>query len=231
MILDLFEEVCGARLLYSYACVGGVRFPTPPTFERHCREFLKLFPSRIADYESIVTENPVFLERVENVGVFDRQTCLDYGISGPPLRSTGLKKDLRKDNPYLYYDKVDFDVPIGTKGDTLDRYLVRIEEMRQSAKIVAQCLDLMPADGAYKGKVPAVIKVPPGEIYLALESPRGELGAYMVTNNADRCYRLKLRCPSFNNVQFTPVAIVGQRVSDVMAIFGSLDVILPEVDR
>jgi len=231
MILNLFEEVCGARLLYSYACVGGVRFPNSPTFEKHCREFLKLFPDRIKDYEAIVTDNPVFLERVDGVGVFDRQACLDYGVSGPPLRSVGVKKDLRKDNPSLFYDQVAFDVPIGTRGDTLDRYLLRIEEMRQSVRIIEQCLDRMPAEGAYKAKVPAVIKVPPGEVYFALESPRGELGAYMVTNNADKCYRLKLRCPSYNHTQFLPVAIVGQKVSDVMAIFGSLDVILPEVDR
>jgi NADH-quinone oxidoreductase subunit D len=231
MILNLFEEVCGARLLYSYACVGGVRFENSPTFVQHCREFLKLFPKRIVDYENLLTDNPVFLERVEDVGIFDRQTCLDYGVSGPPLRSVGIKKDLRKDKPYLFYDKVDFDVPIGTKGDTLDRYLLRIEELRQSLRIIEQCLDKLPADGPYKAKVPAVIKVPNGEVYMAIESPRGELGAYMVTTNTDKCYRLKLRCPSFNHVQFLPVAIQGQKVSDVMAIFGSLDVILPEVDR
>ncbi len=231
MILNLFEELCGARLLYSYACVGGVRFDTPPTFVGHCREFLRMFPARIQDYENIVTDNPVFLERVENVGVWNKEMCMDWGVSGPPLRSTGVKKDLRKDTSMLFYDKIDFDVPIGTRGDTLDRYLLRIEEMRQSVKIIEQCLDRLPAEGPVKGKVPPVIKVPNGEIYMALESPRGELGIYLVGNNADKPYRMKLRAPSFNHVEFLPVALKGQRVSDVMAIFGSLDVILPEVDR
>ncbi|MBI6545796.1 MAG: NADH-quinone oxidoreductase subunit D [Cyanobacteria bacterium NC_groundwater_1444_Ag_S-0.65um_54_12] len=230
LILNLFEEVCGARLLYSYACVGGVRFDNPPSFERHVREFLKIFLDRIRDYESIVTENPVFLERVQEVGCYSPELALQYAVSGPPLRSTGIRKDLRKDQPYLAYDQVDFAVPIGTKGDTLDRYLLRMAEMRESLKIVEQCLDRLP-DGNIRVKLPNVVKIPAGEAYLALESPRGEVGAYMVANGTDKCYRLKLRCPSFNHVQFLPVILLGERISDVMAIFGSLDVILPEVDR
>ncbi|MBU6428502.1 MAG: NADH-quinone oxidoreductase subunit D [Cyanobacteria bacterium REEB65] len=231
MVLNLFEEVCGARLLYSYACVGGVRYDTPPTFRKHLGEFLKLFPKRIADYEALITDNPIFLARVENVGVLDRDLALQYAVSGPPLRSTGLKKDLRKDNPYLFYDQVEFDVPIGTRADTLDRYLLRIDELRQSLRIIEQCLDNLPDEGPHRAKMPAVIKIPAGEIYLALESPRGELGNYLVSNGTDKCYRLKMRAPSFNHVQVLPAMLKGQRVSDVMAIFGSLDVILPEVDR
>lgn len=230
MILNLFEEVCGARLLYSYSCVGGVRYDNPPSFEGHVREFLELMPRRIDDYEKIITDNPIFLERVDGVGVFGKDLALAYAVSGPPLRSTGVKKDLRKDMPHLAYPHCDFDVPIGTRGDTLDRYLIRVDEMRQSLKIVTQCLDNLP-DGPVKTKMPNVVKVPAGETYLALESPRGEIGSYMIANGTDKCYRFKLRCPSFNHVQFLPEIVRGQRISDVMAIFGSLDVILPEVDR
>ena len=231
IILNLFEELCGARLLYSYACVGGVRFETPASFREHVQDFLRVFPPRIAEYEAIVTDNPIFLERVENIGLLDREVALQWAISGPPLRSTGLKKDLRKDAPYLFYDQVEFDVPIGTKGDTLDRYLLRVDELRQSIKIVKQCLEHLPDDGPYRAKMPAVIKIPVGETYARLESPRGEIGNYMVGNNTDKCYRLKLRAPSFNHVQALPAMLKGQKVSDVMSIFGSLDVILPEVDR
>lgn len=230
LVLDLFEELCGARLLYSFACVGGVRFDAPAGWVEHVRQFLAVMPDRIAEYEAIVTDNPIFRERLTDNGVIRPDHALAWGVSGPSLRGSGVAKDLRKDVPYLGYETYDFQVPLGTKGDALDRYLVRMDEMRQSLSIVAQALDRLP-DGPFRLKAPAVLKIPQGEAYLALESPRGELSAYLVANGTDKPYRCKLRAPSFNHTQYLPELIRGVRVSDVMAIFGSLDVILPEVDR
>jgi NADH-quinone oxidoreductase subunit D len=191
---------------------------------------VEYFKPRVDEYEYILTQNPIFLGRTKGVGILDKKTAIDYSVTGPNLRATGLKWDLRKEEPYSVYDKFEFDIPTGTKSDTWDRYMVRVQEMRQANRIVAQALESIP-EGEIKTKTKAVFKPPQGEAYVRIESTRGEMGFYVISDGNTIPYRVKLRTASFSNLAALPVMARGWKIADLVAIFASLDVIMPDVDR
>ncbi|MGB7061200.1 MAG: NADH-quinone oxidoreductase subunit D [Candidatus Zixiibacteriota bacterium] len=230
MILDLIEMTCGQRMTFNYMRVGGVSRDLPKEFIPKAREFVKYFKPRVDEYEAILTQNPIFLGRTKGVGILDKKTAIDYSVTGPNLRATGLKWDLRKEEPYSIYDKFEFDIPTGTKSDTWDRYMVRIQEMRQANRIVEQALESIP-EGEIKAKTKAVFKPPKGEAYARVESTRGEMGFYFVSEGDTTPYRLKLRTASFSNLAVLPEMVRGWKIADLVVIFASLDVIMPDVDR
>jgi NADH-quinone oxidoreductase subunit D len=230
-ILDLFEMVCGQRMTFNYMRVGGVSRDLPPEFLPKARQFVEYFKPKVDEYEAILTENPIFLGRTKGVGILDRKVAIDYSVTGPNLRATGLKWDLRKEEPYSVYDRFDFDIPTGTKSDSWDRYIVRIQEMRQANRIVEQALQSIP-EGEIKTKTKPVFKPPPGEAYVRIESTRGEMGFYIVSEGEKTIpYRVKIRSASFSNLAALPEMVRGWKIADLVVIFASLDVIMPDVDR
>jgi NADH-quinone oxidoreductase subunit D len=230
MILDLIEMTCGQRMTFNYMRVGGVSRDLPKEFIPKAREFVKYFKPRVDEYEAILTQNPIFLGRTKGVGILDKKTAIDYSVTGPNLRAGGLRWDLRKEEPYSVYDKFEFDIPTGTQSDTWDRYMVRIQEMRQANRIVEQALESIP-EGEIKAKTKAVFKPPKGEAYARVESTRGEMGFYVVSEGDTMPYRLKLRTASFSNLAVLPEMVRGWKIADLVVIFASLDVIMPDVDR
>jgi NADH-quinone oxidoreductase subunit D len=270
-ILDVLEEITGNRMNHAYVRPGGLAQDLPPGIESSIKELLHDLPARIADYEKLLNANPVFLGRTKSVGYLDLTACMALGVTGPPLRAAGLPHDLRKSQPYCGYEDYEFDVPTEKGADAYSRYLVRIAEMKESLRIVEQCLDRMPSgpvmiadpkiawpaqlalggDGlgnsaAYIRKIMAEsmealivhfklvtegFAVPPGEVYEAVESPRGELGAHVVSDGGTRPYRVHLRDPSFSNLQAVPAMVEGGMLADVVAVLASLDPVLGGVDR
>lgn len=230
MILDLFEMVTGARMTVNFFRFGGVAADFPPEFYSKVKEFISIFPSKIDDYEALLTKNRIWLARTKNVAIISAKDGINLGLSGPSLRGSGVKWDIRKANPYSVYDKLDFEIPTGEIGDVYDRYMVRMEEMRQSTRIVQQALAQMP-EGETKGKAPRVIKPPGGEAYSCIESPKGELGFYIVSDGSEKPYRVKVRAPSFANLESLPLMLKGGLIADVIAAIGSIDIVLGEVDR
>jgi NADH-quinone oxidoreductase subunit D len=254
-ILFLFEMVCGSRLTPSYFRVGGLAQDLPEGFEDRCREFLRGFPSKIDEYETLLTENPIWIRRTQGVGAISADEAIQYGLSGPILRASNVNWDIRKAYPYSGYETYEFEIPIGTNGDVYDRYRVRIAEMRQSAKIVEQALDRMPGGAVLadnpkyvyppKWKVQESLEalihhfhlasegfpVPPGEVYASIESPKGELGFYLVSDGTPKPFRFRIRPPSFINLSALPKMVEGRLVADVVAIIGSIDIVLAEIDR
>jgi len=230
-ILDLFEMTCGQRLTYHYIRIGGVSKDIPPEFEKSCRAFLKDFLGKVDEYEAILTENPIFLGRTKNIGVLPLEMAKDLGASGPTIRGSNYEWDIRKVEPYSVYPKFDFNIPTGKNGDVWDRYIVRIQELRESCKIVEQALDGLPEGDAIKAKVPIAFKPPAGEVISRIEAPRGEMGYYIVSDGTKKPYRIRIRTASYNNLQCLGPISIGLKIADLVAIFGSLDVILPEVDR
>ncbi len=229
-ILKLFEGLFGARLTTHAFRVGGLWMDLTPGLEAAVRSFVDEFPQRVDEYEQLLTNNRIWLERTKGVGVISGEEAIDYGLSGPPLRGSGVPYDLRKVRPYGGYDQFEFDVPLGEHGDTYDRYLIRIEEMRQSARIARQALDRLP-DGPIHGRVPRILKPPVGEYYSAIESPRGELGYYIVSDGSAQPFRIRIRPPTFINLQALRRLVRGHLVADVVAIIGTLDIVLGEIDR
>lgn len=230
IIINLFNELCGARLTYFYMRVGGVKWDAPEGWIEKVREFIPYMRGRLEEYEDLVGGNEIFLARIKGVGAYDAQTAIDYGLSGANLRSTGVKWDLRKDQPYSLYDRFEFDVPVGRNGDCFDRYQVRMEEVRQSLRILEQAIEQFPQEGEIMGKVPRVIRPPEGEVYARIESPRGEIGCYIVSRGKAEPYRLKFRRPSFVNLQILPKLMVGETMTNLVTILGSIDIVLGEVD-
>jgi NADH-quinone oxidoreductase subunit D len=231
LILDLFEEFCGARLTYNSMRIGGLPQDVPPGWDRKVLEFCKIMDSKLDEYEELLTHNRIWIERTKNIGTLTAAEAIDLGLSGPPLRGSGVPRDVRKDEPYAAYDEMNFDVAIGTDGDTYDRYLVRIEEFRQSLRIIRQATEGLP-EGPIVGKVPRLIKPPAGETYHAIESPKGELGYFIVSDGkSTNPYRFRVRPPSLCNLQALRRMVRGHLVADVVALIGSLDVVLGEVDR
>ncbi len=230
-VLDLFEMTCGQRLTYHYIRIGGVARDLPPEFDKTCRAFLKNFRQKIDDYEAILTENPIFLGRTKGVGILPLDLAKNAGASGPTIRGSNYEWDIRKVEPYSAYPKFDFKIPTGKNGDVWDRYMVRIEEFRQSCNIVEQALDGLPASETVRAKIPAVLKPPKGEVFSRIEAPRGEMGYYIVSTGDKKPYRVKIRTASFGNLQVLAPITIGWKIADLVAIFGSLDVVLPEVDR
>lgn len=231
LILDLFEEYCGARLTYNAMRVGGLPLDIPPGWDRKVLAFCDIMASKVPEYEELLTNNRIWLERTHDIGVISGPDAIAIGLSGPPLRGSGVLRDVRKDEPYAAYDEFEFDIPLGSRGDTYDRYLVRMEEFRQSLRIIRQALDGLP-EGPVMGKVPRLIKPPAGETYHAIESPKGELGYFIVADGkSTNPYRLRVRPPSFCNLQALRQLIRGHLVADVVALIGTIDIVLGEVDR
>ena len=234
LILDLFESLVGARLLYGFFQVGGVRYDLPDGWATSCRETVELLESRISEYERMLEDNPFFMARAEGVGVISRELAEDVGISGPLLRGSGVDYDLRRADPYSAYNDFDFRVPVESSGDCLARYRVRMVEFRESLKIVRQVLDKLP-DGPVSSrpglKSVAQTRIPKGETYARIEGPRGEVGCYLIADGKAKPYRMKWRGASFSNLAVLPHIIPGHKVSDVVAIMGSVDPVFGEVDR
>lgn len=228
-IIDLFNELCGARLTYFYMRVGGVKWDAPDGWIQKVRDFIPQMRERLKTYDDLVSGNEIFLSRIKGIGKYDAQTAIDYGLSGANLRCTGVKWDLRKDRPYSIYDRFEFDVPTRTEGDCYARYLVRVEEIKQSLRILEQAVDQIP-EGPIMAKVPRVLRPPEGEVYSRVESPRGEIGCYIVSKGKDSPYRLKFRRPSFVNLQILPKILVGENITNLVTILGATDIVVGEVD-
>jgi NADH-quinone oxidoreductase subunit D len=229
-ILDFFEEYCGARLTLNCMRIGGLPFDLTAGWIERLTEFIDDVPSRIDDYEQLLTENRIWKKRTVDVGVISGEECIEWGVTGPVLRASGVEWDLRRAQPYECYDELDFAIPTRVNGDTYDRYVVRVQEMRQSVRIIKQCLDRL-EPGEIRGKVPRVIKPLAEEVYASIESPKGELGFYCVSNGTNRPYRMHVRPPSFINLQALPRLAKGHLVSDLVALIGTIDIVLGEVDR
>ncbi|GAB7387904.1 NADH-quinone oxidoreductase subunit NuoD [Bacillaceae bacterium] len=230
MILNLFNELCGARLTYNYMRIGGVKWDAPPGWIEKVRDFVPYMREQLEGYHELVSGNEIFLHRLQGIGKYDAQTAINYSLSGVNLRCTGVKWDLRKDEPYSIYDRFDFDVPTATEGDCLARYRLRMEEIRQSLRIVEQAVEQFPPSGEIMAKVPRVIRPPAGEAYVRIESPRGEIGCYISSNGKDKPWRLKFRRPSFVNLQILPKLLEGENIANLIAILGGIDIVLGEVD-
>jgi NADH-quinone oxidoreductase subunit D len=237
-ILRFFEEISGARLLYNYVWVGGVWHDITDGQIEFLRDFIEEFEKELDVYHTLVTGNSIFKDRTQNVAIIDLKTCFEYGATGPVLRGAGYRWDLRKVHPYLMYNQLEFDVPVGGEhpglggevGDCLNRYYVRMCEMRESIKIIKQLLAKIPT-GAIMGKVPKIIKLPKGEIYMRTECPRGELGIHLVSDGGKEPYRLKVKSPCFTHVSILPKIGPGLMIADFVAAVGSIDIVLGEVDR
>jgi NADH-quinone oxidoreductase subunit D len=229
-IVDLFETVCGARLTYNYYCIGGVRHDITEDFVPRVKAICEMLKPKIDEYEGLVTGNVIFQQRTKGIGVLTKEKAVSYGCGGPVLRGSGVKFDLRKDDPYSIYDRFQFDIPTGTVGDCYDRYAVRMEEMRQSIRILEQAIDKIP-EGPIVGKVPRVIRATAGEVYSRLETSRGDMGIYLVSDGNTKSYRTKFRSACFSNLSALPEISVGWKVADVVSILGSFDVVIPDVDR
>ena len=229
-ILKIFEKYCGARLTTHAFRIGGLQYEAYDGFEKDVERFCLDFEHRIQEYVDLLTGNSIWIGRTRNVGVLNAADCIALGASGPILRAAGVKWDLRKAQPYAAYDQYKFEIPTGTNGDTYDRYMVRIEEMRQSRLICLQAIEKIP-EGAIMGKVGKVIKPPAGEVYHSIEAPKGILGYYIVSDASTQPYRVRVRPPSFVNLQALDKMVRGHLVADVVAIIGTLDIVLGEVDR
>jgi NADH-quinone oxidoreductase subunit D len=229
-ILKIFEKYCGARLTTHAFRIGGLQYDLYDGFEHDCRAFCDYFLPKIDEYEQLLTQNRIWIDRTRGVGVLSAENAVAYGVTGPVLRGSGVKWDIRKVQPYEAYDKVEFEVPTGTHGDTYDRYIVRIQEMRQSVRIIRQCVERL-APGPIFGKVGKVIKPPIGEVYHSIEAPKGELGYFVVSDGSTNPYRVRVRPPSFVNLQALDIMVRGHLVADVVAVIGTLDIVLGEVDR
>jgi NADH-quinone oxidoreductase subunit D len=231
LVLDLFEEYCGARLTLNCMRPGGMPFDLPVGWLDRCQAFVELFPAAVDEYEGLLTENRIWKKRTVGVGVISKEVAIDYGLTGPMLRGSGVDWDLRKAMPYEAYGEVDFDVPVQQAGETYARYLVRMEEMRQSNRIIAQCIEQLP-EGPVMAKKPRVLKgVKEGEVYYSVEGPKGEIGFYLVGSGTPNPYRCHVRAPSFITLQALPELSDGHLLSDLVAIIGTTDIVLGEVDR
>lgn len=254
-IYNLIEALTGARLTTTYTRIGGLARDLPPGWIEQCRKFLEEVQINFDETEKLLTRNKIFVDRTQGIGILPKEVAIDYGVTGPNLRGSGFEYDLRKAHPYLAYDQVSFDIPVGSTGDCYDRYLVRMEEMRQSVRIIRQCLDKLP-EGPISipdGKtvlppkrdvltrmeqlihhfilVTQGVNAPPGEVYFSAENPKGELGFYINSRGGGTPYRLKIRAPSFVNLSVLPYLLPGNLIADVVAILGSIDFVMGECDR
>jgi NADH-quinone oxidoreductase subunit D len=229
-ILKIFEKYCGARLTTHAFRIGGTQYDTYDGFEKDCLDFCDFFLPKCDEYEELLTTNRIWVERTKGVGFITGPECIALGVTGPVLRASGVNWDIRKALPYSGYDKFDFDIPLGTNGDTFDRYIVRVQEMRQSVRIIRQAVAGLP-EGPIMAKIPKVIKPPVGEVYHSIEAPKGELGYFIVSDGSTQPYRVRVRPPSFVNLQALDLMVRGRLVADVVAVIGTLDIVLGEIDR
>ena len=231
LIIDLFEMTCGQRLTYNYIRIGGVSRDIPKEFVPKCREALKIISQKMSDYEGLLNENPIWLERTKGIAVLPKDLAIAYGVSGPVLRASGVQYDIRKNDPYSIYDRFDFEIPVRYNGDCYDRYLLRLDEIRQSIKIITQALDGLPEGEIKSKKSKMTFKAPPGEAYARIENSRGEMGVYLISDGGKTPLRVKTRGASYNHVQVLPQYGTDMLIADLVANFATLDVIMPEVDR
>jgi NADH-quinone oxidoreductase subunit D len=230
MIINMLNELSGARLTFNYMRVGGVKWDAPEGWIEKVGQFVPYMREQMKGYHELVTGNEIFLNRVKGVGKYTKEEAIQYSLSGPNLRCTGVKWDLRKDEPYSVYDRFDFNVPTKDEGDALSRYLLRLEEIEESLKILEQAVAQFPEEGPILAKVPKIIKAPKGEAFVRIESPRGEIGCYISSDGKKEPYRLKFRRPSFYNLQILPKLLVGENIANMIAILGAIDIVLGEVD-
>ncbi|RBW68733.1 NADH-quinone oxidoreductase subunit D [Bacillus taeanensis] len=230
MIINLLNEISGARLTFNYMRVGGVKWDAPEGWIQKVRDLLPYLREQLAGYHELVSGNEIFLQRVKGVGVYSKEEALQYSLSGANLRCTGVEWDLRKDEPYSIYDHFDFNVPVRTAGDAWSRYQCRMAEVEESIKIVEQAVEQFPEEGEIMAKVPRIIKPPKGETYVRIESPRGEIGCYIASDGKKEPYRLKFRRPSFYNLQILPKLLKGENIANLITILGGIDIVLGEVD-
>ena len=229
-ILDLFEMTCGARLTLNYMRVGGVSFDIPEEFVPVARKFVDQFPGRLDEVEELLVENEILLVRAKNVGVISTEAAINASLTGPMVRASGVAWDIRKADPYSIYPRFDFKIPVGANGDSYDRFIVRLAEMRESLKIVDRALRDLPG-GPHKIEVPLSIRPPAGEVYARVESPKGELGYYVVSDGGTAPYRFHIRPPSLINLSLLKEMVVGHTIADAIVAFGSIDIVIGELDR
>ncbi len=255
-IMRIFELVSGQRMMTSYFRIGGLALEPPPGWLELIARFLDAFPHHVDEYETLLTQNRIWLARTKGVGILSADDAIALGVSGPTLRGSGVAYDVRKMFPYSSYEEFDFNVPVQTDGDCYARYLVRVAEIRESIKIVQQAMKVVPSDGPIRTEAPGIVppsreemktsiegliyhfKIytegfapPPGEVYQAIESPRGELGFFVASDGSPKPYRVKVRAPSFVNLQAVQKLVVGRLIADVVACIGTTDIVLGEVDR
>ncbi len=230
VITEIMEDTCGARLTMNYMVPGGVMTDIHPDFQKKVKEFIQLFKSNIDEYDELVTGNVIFQNRMKGVGHLSKEDAISYGCTGAVARASGLPCDIRKLSPYDIYDKVTFDEILETEGDSFARYMVRMREMKESIKIIEQLIDNIP-EGDYQAKTKAVLKLPKGDYYTRVETARGELGVYIVSEGATTPYRIKFRSPGFSNLSALGQMVKGGKIGDLMATMGTLDLVIPDIDR
>ncbi|MXZ63142.1 MAG: NADH-quinone oxidoreductase subunit D [Chloroflexi bacterium] len=231
IIQDLFEEVTGDRLMFAYFRAGGLAWEVPDNFETRVREVLRDSREGLQELDGLMTQNEIFRARTEGVGVITAEDAIDWGTSGPTLRASGVPMDIRRDEPYLFYDQVDFDVITGDHGDVFDRFYGRIREASESIRIIEQCLERLEPGPIVPDRLPRMLRTPAGEVYTRTEAPRGEYGIYLVSKGGNRPHRLKIRSACLSNLQALRDMTIGGYVADAVVILGSLDIVLCEVDR
>ena len=229
-INDIMEETCGARLTMNYMVPGGVMQDLHPNFQKKVKEFLQLYKRKIHEYDELVTGNIIFQNRMKNVGYLSAEDAVSYGCSGPAARGSGVSCDIRKIYPYEIYDKLEFEEVLETAGDSFARYMIRIREMQQSIRIIEQLIDNIP-EGDFQTKTKAVLKLPKGEFYTRVETARGELGVYIVSEGGTTPYRIKFRSPGFSNLSVLDHIARGSKLGDLVAMMGTLDLVIPDIDR
>jgi NADH-quinone oxidoreductase subunit D len=229
-ILDLFDMVCGQRLTYNYMRIGGVSQDIPEEFLPALKKYIDSLPGFITEYDQLLAENEILLVRTKNVGILSKESAINYSTTGPVLRGSGVKWDIRKEDPYSVYERFKFEIPTGTIGDVYDRYRVRIQEMHQSISIIKQAMEQLP-QGEIRAIIPRVFRPAKGEAYGRIEGPKGEIGFYLVSDGSTNPYRLHMRPPSLINLTPLRELLIGVKIADAMAIFGSIDICVGEVDR
>jgi NADH-quinone oxidoreductase subunit D/NADH-quinone oxidoreductase subunit C/D len=230
MINEIMEDTCGARLTMNYIVPGGLMQDIHPDFQRKVKAFITQFKKTIGEYHELITGNAIFINRMKGIGYLSAEDAISYGCSGPTARGSGVSCDIRKLYPYEIYDKLSFDEVLETGGDSLARYTVRMREMEQSINIIEQLIDNIP-DGDFQGKTKAVLKLPKGEFYTRVETARGELGVYIVSEGGTTPYRIKFRSPGFSNLSVLDHIARGSKIGDLVAMMGTLDLVIPDIDR
>ena len=230
VLLDILEDVTGQRMMFNYVRPGGVLADITPTAEKKIRAFLKTFDTYLDEHIEILAGNEIFQARMKGVGVIDRERAVGFGLTGANLRASGVGFDVRKDRPYAAYPELEFGIPVSEEGDCFARFMVRMEEIRQSVRMVRQCIDGLP-EGEFTAKVPKVLRPPAGEAYAAVESPRGELGVHLISDGSDTPYRMRYRPPALYALQVGESLLPGNLLADAIVILGSTDIVLGEIDR
>src|SRR5215475_6669247 len=230
MINDIMEETCGARLTMNYMVPGGVMYDIHPNFQQRVKAFITQFKEKVTEFDDLVTGNIIFQNRMKGVGVLSKEDAISYGCTGPVARASGVHCDIRKIFPYEIYNKLEFDEILDTAGDSFARYIIRVREMHQSARIIEQLIDNIP-EGDFQAKTKAVLKLPKGEFYSRIETARGEFGVYIVSEGGTTPYRIKFRSPGFSNLSALDHMARGGKIGDLIAMMGTLDLVIPDIDR